>query len=507
MSPKSNLALSQKERSLKWVGAWTPKMTKAGFKFDPDSRKLDSKQAVSFVKMVMKPGFMVESYQPKPLNKKENEEVRDQVKNLIKEGKEFNLSGGQRAFDAMSSFDLRKMVNNYYHYDNLKQLKPSDLTDPEMKVFKGMPGVAVVGIGSFPEFKVTLLDDSEKIEYAAPGFMTETILTSRDDSYKEINGVSYIKRSGKKPEMIDQRHAFNRVFAEHNLFGYRIEMANFDPLTALGGMGLSNHAVMWALTAASILANAQKDEGQLFAEGGYIENRHFNGETGFQEMIQAIFPGSGMIIYAYNYFGGIGRQLLSSSYSKEIEKNMKLILYNRVSGEKRLPVNETWAEQAAHPDFRDVYQHMLDIASEYEAWPFVIASAKGRPINFNKIRKGYLEHAWLRYYACQQYFGNEQEKEFIINQIKKGNAVFPLGEGSNNSTKLFIAGKNFNQKEFDRIFPILKRKDALDALRKEGTITTGQIKYKMLNERYKLGDGFSKIHGEESVPKPLITII
>lgn len=503
-----SLALSQKARALKWVGAWTERMWQAGFTLDPVTRRLDEKQAVKFVKTVMEPGFMQDRYTPKVLTPKQNQRIHAKLNSLVKSGTEFSFKAGQRAFDQISSFDLRAMVNGYYRYKNLQEnFSVDDLNDPEMRLFQGMPGVSVIGAQSFPTFKITPIDDMNRIIYRAPGFMKGSIEVTRGDRYIDENGLNLIVKENGNDSKIDQRHAFPRIFSEHGLFGYEIEMSNFDPLTALGGMGMSNHVVFSAMMMASILTKAKKDEGQLFAEAAYYENKYLSGLTGFQEIIQALFKGTGILIYAYNYYGGIGRELLAPGHAQQVEDNMKLILYHRVTGDKRRPVNETWTAQAAHELFRDVYQEMKDLGWKKEALPLLKASASGSKIDLGIIREGYLEHAWLRFLACQDYFGNERERAFILDQRDLGNAVFPLGEGSNNSTKLFIGGPNFNAAEFNQTFPVLDREAAERALSVEGTVTIGQVPFEMLDKSYELGDGFRQIHNGKAVPESLITIV
>jgi hypothetical protein len=503
---KTNLKLGPEGTALRWVGAWTKKMQEAGFRFDPETRRLDKNQAVKFVKTVMKPGFMHDEYNPKLLDVNANEQVHIGVTELVKDGYEFFTRAGQRAFDQISSFDLRSMVNNFYK-ELISKFSYEDLLDPEMKLFKGMPGVSVIGVQSFPTFKLTPIDDKNKIIYSPTGFMEGNIETTREDKYfKDNDGINKIRKANREILEADLKYAFNRIFAEHGLFGYKIEMVDFDPLTALGGMGMSNHVLFSAMTMASILTEAGKDEGQLFAESGYYENEYFNRITGFQEMIQAYFKGTGIIIYAHDYYGGIGRQLLAPGHASQIEENMRLIVYNRITGDIRRPVNDTWTMQAADKRFRNVYQSMLDIAWEKETLPLLRASALGSPIDMSIVNEGYLEHAWIRFLACEDYFGNKKEREFILQQREKGNAVFPLGEGSNNSAKLFIFGPDFTEEEFRSIFSILDRNTALKAIKEKGTVTTGEVSYKVLDKNYELGSGFYKIHDGRAVPKKLITI-
>ena len=506
---KTSRMLTPGEAALKWVGAWTQKMRDAGFRFDSQTRRLAEGQAVKFVRTVMNPGFMQDAYVPKVLDYEANARVHAEVEELARGGADLTYSSGQRAFDQLSSFDLRAMVNNYYYYGGLaKDFSETDLRDPLMTLFDGMPGVAVIGAQSFPTFALHPISDLDRIVYRAPGFMEGQIETTRGDRYvKNEAGVNFIAKENGEMREIDQRWSFPRVFAEHGLFGYEAVMENFDPLTALGGMGMSNLVVHAALTAASILTNAGKDKGQLFAEGGYYENTWLNGLTGFQEMIQSHFHGSGILIYAHDYYGGIGRQLLASGHAKQVENEMKLILFHRVSGDKRLPVNETWTDQAADPLFHAVYSAMKDVAWEKEVGPLLEASAEGKPIDTAKMAKGFREHARLRYLACEQYFGNPQERAYIMEQAKLGNAVFPLGEGSNNSTKLYIGGPQHDPAAFAATFPVLNREDALKALTVKGTITTGQVPFKMLVSNVELGSGFAQIHDGNALPAELISII
>lgn len=504
---KPSLKLSGPGRALKWVGAWTEKMREAGFSFDPRTRRLDRKQAVRFVKTVMKPGFMEDRYTWVNLSYEQNLRVHAELYALIKSGVEFLFKAGQRAFDQISSFDLRAMVNGYYRYENLeREFSVDDLSNPEMPLFQGMPAVSVIGAQSFPTFTLTPIDDMNRIIYRAPGFMEGSIETTRQDIYVDEDGENMIRPANGPKIKIDQRYAFNRIFAEHGLFGYEIEMSNFNPLTALGGMGMSNLIVFAAMTMASILSKSGKDEGQIFAEAAYHENSRLSGLTGFQEVIQSIFNGSGILVYAHNYYGGIGRQLLAPGHAKQVEDNFKLILYNRITGEPRKPVNETWTAQAAHSLFSPVYRAMLNVAWEKEALPLLKASATGSEIDVDLIRIGYLNHAWLRFKACPDYFGNEGERAFILAQRKLGNAVFPLGEGSNNSTKLFIRKPNFDAAKFAETFPVLDKEAAEEALNVKGTITTGQIPFEMLDRNYELGNGFYQIHDGQAVPESLITI-
>jgi len=485
----------------KWIGAWTPKMTQAGFRVDPATRRLEPSQAVKFVQTVMRPGFMSDSYTPKVLAPEQNARMRDEVAALAKNGADFSANAGQRAFDMASSFDLRAMVNGYYSESALNNLGSiEDITDPTMKAFNGMPCVAVIGARSFPKFRLTAIPNSDKLVYTAPGFMKGSIETTPEDSYVDRDGVSYISNPSKGEKEIDQRHAFNRIFAEHGLFGYHIEMEGFDPLTALGGMGMSNHVALWSVAWASMLSGAQKDWGQIFAEGGNIENTRLNGLTGFQEAIQAVLPGNGILIYAHDYYGGIGRQLMGPEYAKQIEDNMWLILYNRITGDKRLPVNETWTVQAAAPTFHDHYQRILEVAWDGEVAPMLQASATGAPIDLAKLRAGYSEHSKLRWQACQQYWGNDGEQKFIREQLANGNAVFPLGEGSNNSTKLLILGGDAPE------LPVLTREDAENALNVAGTVTTGRVPFKFLDKGLELGNGWGQLNGGNNIPEELITI-
>ncbi len=498
------LKLDSAGLALKWVGAWTKRMRQEHFTFDPQTRRLKLRQAVRFVKTVMRPGFMQDEYNPEVLAPEQNQKVHGEVKALVKSGAEFSTRAGQRAFDQISSFDLRAMVNGYYRYENLdREFSVDDLKHPEMSLFQGMPAVSVIGAQSFPTFKLTPIDDMDRIIYKAPGFMKGAIEVTRKDRYVDEGGINMIVRASGNKSEIDQRYAFPRIFSEHGLFGYEIEMSNFDPLTALGGMGMSNHVVFAAMMMASILTNSKKDVGQIFAEAAYHENSRLSGLTGFQEIIQALFNGTGILVYAHNYYGGIGRQLLAPGHAQQVEDDMKLILYNRISGDPRRPVNETWSAQAAHPLFKPVYQAMLDVAWRKEALPLLKASATSSEIDMDTIREGYSEHAWLRFLACQDYFGNQGERAFILDQRKAGNAVFPLGEGSNNSTKLYIgdtAGLN-------RCFPVLDRETAREALTEKGTVTTGQIPYKMLDRSFELSRGFHQIHNGQAVPEPLITIV
>ena len=503
-----SLKLSGPGRALKWVGRWTEKMKREDLRFDPSTRMLDPEQAIRFIKTVMRPGFMEDSYTHAVTSYRENERIHAELSALVKSGIEFFFRAGQRAFDQISSFDLRTMVNGYYRYKNLEgRFSVNDLRDPEMRLFQGMPAVSVIGAQSFPTFTLTPIDNTNRIIYSAPGFMEGSIETTRQDIYMDEDGENMIRPANGPKIKIDQKYAFNRIFAEHGLFGYKIEMSDFNPLTALGGMGMSNLVVFSAMMMASILSNSGKDEGQIFAEAAYYENACLGGLTGFQEVIQTLFNGSGILIYAHNYYGGIGRQLLAPGHAKQVEDNLRLILYNRITGDSRKPVNKIWTARAADPRFRSAYQEMLNIAWKKEALPLLRASATGSEIDVNLLREGYLEHAWLRYLECPAYFGNAGERAFILAQRELGNAVFPLGAGSNNAIKLFIGGPNFDAAEFSRIFPVLDEKAADEAFHVERTITTGQVLFKMLYENYMLGNGFHQIHGGQAIPEPLITII
>ncbi|MFA4858937.1 MAG: hypothetical protein WC901_03490 [Candidatus Margulisiibacteriota bacterium] len=507
MSNVTRLKLTDAERALRWVGAWTPKMRQAGFRFDPQTRHLDERDAVNFVQAVMTPGFMSDAYVPRRLRPHQNANLHDQVATLAREGKAFTIRLGQRAFDMGSSFDLRAMVDRFH-----KPLSPHITAEllrdsPLMTAFIGCPAVAVIGAQAFPTFRLTPLDDTTHNIYSAPGFMPGTIETTWQDAYLDRSGKNLLARHNGFTAEIDQRHAFNRIFAEHGLYGYQVEMCDFDPLTALGGMGMSNIAVFAAMLMANILTNSGKDEGQIFAEGAYVENSRLSGLTGFQEVIQTLFGGSGILVYAPGYYGGIGRQLLAPGHAAQVEDQMRLILFNRVTGEKRQPVNEWWTIQAETPEFHTVFQRMLETSWDREIIPFLYASAGGTPIDMDQVRRGYLEHAWSRFLLCQQYFGNPAERNFILGQRARGNAVFPLGEGSNGSTKLYVGGPNHDEEAFGQTFPVLDRAAANRALATSATLTTGRVPFEMLKERYQLGDGFQALHDGKAVPASLITII
>ena len=257
-----------------------------------------------------------------------------------------------------SSYDLRSMANLVY--SNLKEtgfsISEGDMLDPSMKNLLNLPGCSILGCDFGPTFEVTTSKNPDLLVYDAGVFMKEQVtFNTKTDKFRLDNrGMVEISKDGGAYEPAPLPYVFPYLYSQAGLSGLALHMTDYNPLTALGGMGMSNLLVYKSLTSLHFLLNTGVDMGTIFSQGGYIEKYKFDRETGFQEAQQVVSGGHLSIMNAPGIFGGMARRLDLRGFNVNIKDNMHLVLFNRPAENiKRAPINWTWCNQADDQNYSE----------------------------------------------------------------------------------------------------------------------------------------------------------
>ncbi len=417
-----------------------------------------------------------------------------------------SLQLSQRLFDMRSSYDLRSMANLVYAnlWKTGFSITETDMMDPSMKNLLNLPGCSILGCDFGPTFKITVSDDPDTLVYDAGKFMKEQVTFNRKtDKFRlDSRGMVEISKDGGDFQPAPLSYVFPYLYSQAGLSGLALHMTDYNPLTALGGMGMSNLLVFKSLTSLHFLLNTGADLGTIFSQGGYIEKYKFDRETGFQEAQQVVSGGHLSIMNAPGIFGGMARRLDLQGHHRNIKDNMHLVLFNRpAENVKRAPINDTWCRQADDPAFNNVYMDQFEITGR-EVSPFIEGS-NGGSLNFSEVAKAYREHSIRRWKCCPAYHGNEGQKAFIDKIHSLGGAAFPLGEGGEKAAMLDL----LNRANYAKLG--LKYLTAEDANRTTGFIT-GEIAYNLLDNAPIYGDGYLELaqtgnYGFARPPLELVT--
>lgn len=413
--------------------------------------------------------------------------IRQDIKAL---GSPLTLKLSQRLFDMRSSYDLRAMADLVYahHARSGFGISTEDMTDPTMTKLLNLPGCSILGCDFGPTFEVTASEKEDKIVYDAGKFVSgeQASFDRTTDSFRlDKRGMVEISKNGGPYKPASLPYVFAYLFDKAGLSGLTLHMTDYNPLTALGGMGMSNLLVFSTLSNLHFLLNTGADTGTIFSQGGYTEKFKFDRETGFQEAQQVASGGHLLIANAPGIFGGIARRLDLGAHHQAIKDNMHLVLANRPAENiQRAPINWTWCLQAADPAFENVYIDQFNITGR-EVAPFIRA-ANGGPLDFSDVAQAYREHSIRRWKCCPAYHGNEQQKAFIDGVHDRAGAAFPLGEGGEKAAMLV----QLDPEQYSGLG--LKHLTAEDAAQTTGFIT-GEIGYNLLDNAPVYGKGYEDL--------------
>ena len=409
-----------------------------------------------------------------------------------------SLNGGmtlklsQRLFDMRSSYDLRCMANLVYNYLGKTgfSISPDDLADPMMTNLLNLPGCSILGCDFGPTYEITGSGDPDLLIYDAGKFMGDQVVFNRKtDSFRlDGRGMVEFSKEGKPYEKAILPYVFPYLFSQAGLSGLSLHMTDYNPLTALGGMGMSNLLVFKTLVGLHFLLNTGTDIGTIFSQGGYVEKFKFDRETGYQEAQQVVSGGHLLIANAPGMFGGIARRLDLTAHHQEITDNMHLVLYNRPAANvNRAPINDSWVRQAADPRFEQVYMDQFRITGR-EVLPFLQAANGGRLI-LDDVASAFREHSETRFTCCYAYHGNAKQAAFINSVHGQGGAAFPLGEGGEKAAMLLALGNPAYEQLGLRALTV-------DDANQETGFITGEIKdYNLLNNAPVYGNGYETLAG------------
>lgn len=449
-------------------------------------------------KTIIKEGIDIQ-----PVDSGTADRIRQDVKSI---SAPLSLKLSQRLFDMRSSYDLRSMANLVY--SNLNEtgfnIFETDITDPSMNRLLNLPGCSILGCDFGPTFEINASDDPATLVYDAGKFMKEqvTFNTKTDKFRLDSRGMVEISKNGEDFHPAPLSYVFPYLYSQAGLSGLSMHMTDYNPLTALGGMGMSNLLVFKSLTSLHFLLNTGADLGTIFSQGGYIEKYKFDRETGFQEAQQVVSGGHLSIMNAPGIFGGMARRLDLRAHHQAIQDNMHLVLFNRPAENiKRAPINWTWCKQADDPAFNNVYMDQFEITSR-EVAP-LLEAANGGSLDFSNEAKAFMQHSVRRWLCCPAYHGNEEQKAFIDKIHSLGGAAFPLGEGGEKAAMLVL----LNKANYAKLG--LKYLTVEDAYRATGFIT-GEIKYNLLDNAPIYGEGYLELaqtgnYGFARPPLELVT--
>jgi|GEM_PF-2490117 len=411
----------------------------------------------------------------------------------------------QRLVDAQSSYDLftlNRLVTDWLKAQGFR-ITVDDLFDPAMKKLQNLPGCFVTQCSYGPTFDLRTAESEDVLIYDAGKLLGgEYVFDRRKDQFRtaEDGGVE-INLGGRGWQKAVLPWVMPWLFSQAGLSGISMHMTDFNPLTALGGMGMSNLLVGTSLQYLHFLANSGIDVGTLHSQGGFIEKFRFARETGFQEWQQMSGGGHVVLKNAPGIFGGIARRLNLASLHDDIQANMHLVLINRpVKNVTRAPINDTWCLQAQHPAFEQTYIHQF-LVTQGEVSPFIDA-ANGRPLSYIDLAGAYNRHNEIRYRCCWAYRGNEEQAKFYAKVLALGGALMPLGEGGEKAAcALFLSP--------DKLAELgLTELTAAEAARTDDGTITGIIPYKLESSTTVWGTGFNALasSGDYSFPRPALEI-
>ncbi len=396
----------------------------------------------------------------------------------------------QRLFDMRSSYDLRNMAQMVYRVLHRQgfNLTATDLTDSSMAKLLNLPGCSILGCNFGPIFRLAADSDPDVLKYDAGKFMPdmEVSFDRRTDKFRlDDRGMVEISKNGKPFEKASLPYVFPYIMSEAGLSGLALHMDYYNPLTALGGMGMSNLLVYSTMVSMHFLMNTGADMGTIFSQGGFVEKFRFDRETGYQEAMQVVSGGHLALFNAPNIFGGMARRLDLSAHHAAIKENMHLVLANRpAENVRRAGINDQWVMQAADPRFENVYWDQFMITGR-EVAPF-IAAANGGTLDFAAVAKAYRDHSMTRFTCCNDYWGNQTQRNVIRSVNDAGGAAFPLGEGGEKAAMaLILEAAKYKGLEL----PILGNEVAGQT---KGFIT-GEVAYDLLDGAPEYGDGFNSL--------------
>jgi hypothetical protein len=411
----------------------------------------------------------------------------------------------QRLFDSRSSYDLRVMAELVYKvlWRTGFGISDKELSDSAMTKLLQLPGCSILGCTLGPTFELSAEKNPDLLVYDAGKFAPETFVFDRTADRFELdtNGIVHLSKNGGPSNPAILPYAFPFVMSEAGLSGLRMTMTQYDPRTAIGGMGFSNNLSRNAVENAMFLLNTGADIGTLFSMGGFLEKFRFGRETGFQEAQQITGGGHVLVANAPGIFGGMARRLDLSVQHDAIKDNMHLVLFNRPAANvARHPINDTWVLQAGDEAFEHVYMDQFAITAR-EVAPYLAAS-NGGTLDFDELVSAFRAHSIRRWKCCPAYHGNSEQAAFIKKVHDQGGAAFPLGEGGEKAAMLVILEPN----AYNALG--LKELTVDDAAKTEGSIT-GEIKYDLLDEMPRYGKGYQDLAatGKYGFARPALELV
>lgn len=434
------------------------------------------------------------------------------IRNMIRTaGGELKLQLFQRLLDGESSYDLRgfaELVNRALQKQGFN-ITTKDLMDPEMKKLLKLPGCGVLGCTYGPAFELTVEDDPNLLVYDPGNFAgnTGTFVFDRTKDRFSLNpdkGFVVLHKhggTGTETDTAPLAWAFAYVFSQMGLSGLRLSMTRYQPLTAIGGMGMSNNLLDAVLLNAHFLLNTGATLGDIYSQGGYLEKYMFDRETGKQESQQNMAGGHNILRNAPGIFGGLMRRLDLRAHTADIMDLLHLTVWERPLGNVQRPrVNDEWVRLSLEPQNELVFMAMKDVASG-ELAPFV-AAANGGSLDKSGLITSYDGHRAYRDVLCHGYVGTPEQIAYYKQVREMGGTVMPLGEG----TLTAACGTLLPAAKFNTLG--LKKLTESDALATSGTLS-GQVPFELLDSMPAWSGEYTDLasSGLLGFPRPALQVV